>query len=183
MRETSSKWWEKILSQTVLSHQKTLLTPDLFLDLIYQKQMGNSKAQARQSWYGSRDHTSELPENPQVCNPSIRCDIYKQGTFLIKFSHRINFVTVQHIWNITANKLINSLTKVCQLYRQANYAVQVILLDMESGSVKDKMSSPSVTIDNYSSKEHVAQIKKGIIVLKESGRGTINTLPFNKLPK
>ncbi len=42
---------------------------------------------------------------------------------------------------------------------------------------------PNVALNTTAAREHVGKIERKIRVIKERARGTINTLPYKKLPR
>ncbi len=59
--------------------------------------------------------------------------------------------------------------------------VQTMLMDMKFEKLKNLM--PHITLNTTSAREHISAIKQMVRVIKERARGTINTLPYKKLPK
>ena len=58
---------------------------------------------------------------------------------------------------------------------------QTILMDGAFEKLKDKVQN--AIINTNTANEHVGEIEHSIQTIKESTRGTINTLPFKALPK
>jgi hypothetical protein len=50
------------------------------------------------------------------------------------------------------------------------------MMDMEFEKLRDML--PNVTLDTTAAREHVREIERKIRVIKERGRGMINTLPL-----
>ncbi len=59
--------------------------------------------------------------------------------------------------------------------------MQTTMMDMEFDKLKNLL--PLVVLNTTAAREHVCKIKQKIIVIKERARGTINTLPYKKLPR
>jgi hypothetical protein len=55
------------------------------------------------------------------------------------------------------------------------------MMDMEFDRLKNR--SPHNALHTTAAREHVGKIKQKIRVIKERARGTINTLPYKKLPR
>jgi hypothetical protein len=61
------------------------------------------------------------------------------------------------------------------------YSKQVAKMDMEFEKLRNML--PNVTLNTTAAHEHVGDIKRKIRVIKERGRGTINMLPYETMPK
>jgi hypothetical protein len=70
---------------------------------------------------------------------------------------------------------------VFRIYGTAGFVVQVAMMDMEFEKLRDML--PNVTLNTTAAREHVEEIKQKIRVIKERGRGTINMLPYETIPK
>ena len=55
------------------------------------------------------------------------------------------------------------------------------MMDMEFKKLKTLM--PHVALNTAAAPEHIGEIEWKIRVIKERARGTLNTLPYKKLPK
>ena len=55
------------------------------------------------------------------------------------------------------------------------------MMDMESNKLKDLLTH--IALNTTVAREHVGEIEQKIRVTKERARGTINTLPYKKLPR
>ena len=55
------------------------------------------------------------------------------------------------------------------------------MMDIEFEKLKELL--PKVALNTTAAREHVGEIEQKIRVIKERARGTINTLPYKKLPK
>ncbi len=59
--------------------------------------------------------------------------------------------------------------------------VQTTMMDMEFDKLRNLLAH--VALNTTSAREHVGKIEQKIRVIKERARGTINTLPYKKLPR
>jgi len=59
--------------------------------------------------------------------------------------------------------------------------VGTVLMDNEFESLRSLI--PIVSINTTAAKEHVPDVECQIRLIKERGRGIVNTLPFKKLPR
>ena len=100
---------------------------------------------------------------------------------LLTLSRGIKFVMAEHTPVRTANKLSLHLKRVLQVYYRAGVKVRYVLMDGEFEKVKQHM--PKILCNTTAAKEHVTEEEREIRVVKERGRGIINTLPFTHVPK
>ncbi len=59
--------------------------------------------------------------------------------------------------------------------------VRTTMMDMEFDKLKNLLAC--IAFNTTAASEHVGEIKQKIRVIKERARGTINTLPYKKLPR
>ncbi len=59
--------------------------------------------------------------------------------------------------------------------------MQTAIMDIEFEKLKNPM--PHIALNTMVVREHVSEIKQKFRVINERARGTINTLPYKKLPK
>ena len=65
----------------------------------------------------------------------------------------------------TAKQLSKSLKKILQLYARGGFIIRVIFMDMEFEKVKDELGL--VDVNTTAAREQVAEIERGIRLLKE----------------
>ena len=56
-----------------------------------------------------------------------------------------------------------------------------VLMDNEFEKLRNLV--PTLAINTTAAKEHVPEIERKIRLIKERGRGILNTLPFKKMPR
>ncbi len=56
-----------------------------------------------------------------------------------------------------------------------------VLMDNELESLKNLV--PIIVVNTTAAKEHVPEIEHRIRLIKEQGRGILNTLPYKKMPQ
>ena len=100
---------------------------------------------------------------------------------LLTLSCRIKFVATEHISSHTAKQLSKHISYVLQIYYRAGIKVRYILIDGEFKKVKVELLN--VVVNTTAAKEHVAEAKRIIRVVKERYREVICTLPFTYVPK
>ena len=59
--------------------------------------------------------------------------------------------------------------------------MQTAMMDMEFDKLKELLTN--VALNTTAAREHVGEIEQKIRVIKERASGTINTLPYKKLPR
>ncbi len=59
--------------------------------------------------------------------------------------------------------------------------MQTAMMDMEFNKLKELLTN--VALNTTAARKHVGEIERKIRVIKERARGTINTLPYKKLPR
>ena len=80
-----------------------------------------------------------------------------------------------------AKCLVHTLQRVFRIYATAGFVVQIAMMDMEFEKLRDML--PNVTLNTTAACEHIGEIEQKIRVIKERGRGTINMLPYETMPK
>ena len=90
-------------------------------------------------------------------------------------------VPIKHAPTCTASVLATLLQRVLQLYSPAGFHPCTIMMDMEFEKVKDKLLT--IVVNTTTAREHVAEVKQKIRVVKERAQGVVSTLPFTRLPK
>jgi hypothetical protein len=101
--------------------------------------------------------------------------------FLVTSSRGLSLVTIEYIPSRTTKCLVHTLQRVLRIYGTARFVVQVAMMDMELEKLRDNL--PNVTLNTTAARENVREIEQKIRVIKESGRGLINTLPYETMPK
>ncbi len=101
--------------------------------------------------------------------------------FLTSSLQGISLVTIKHLPSQTAKCLVHTLKQVLRIYGSTGFVVQTAMMDMEFEKLKNLL--PHVALNTTAAKKHVCEIEQKIRVIKERARGTINTLPYKKLPK
>jgi hypothetical protein len=101
--------------------------------------------------------------------------------FLVNSSRGSSLVSIKYLPSRTAKHLVLTLQRVFRIYGTAGFVIQVAKMDMEFEKLGDMLLN--VTLDTTAAREHVGEIKRKIKVIKERGRGTINMLPCETMPK
>ena len=67
------------------------------------------------------------------------------------------------------------------LYARGGFQVGTVLMDNEFEKLRNLV--PILAINTTAAKEHVPEVERKIRLIKERGRGILNTLPFKKMPR
>jgi hypothetical protein len=68
---------------------------------------------------------------------------------------------------------------VMDLYSHGGFHMGMVLMDNELKKLRNLV--PILVVNTTAAKEHVQEVKRGIRLIKECGRGILNTLPFKKM--
>jgi hypothetical protein len=101
--------------------------------------------------------------------------------FLVTSSRGLSLVTIEYLPSRTVKRLVHTIQRVFRIYGTARFVVQVAMMDMQFEKLRDML--PNVTLNTTAAREHVGEIKQKIRVIKERGRGMINMLPYETMPK
>ena len=67
------------------------------------------------------------------------------------------------------------------LYACRGFQVGTVLMDNEFKKLRNLV--PILAINTTAAKEHVPEVERKIRLIKERGRGILNTLPFKRMPR
>ncbi len=101
--------------------------------------------------------------------------------FLVTSSRGLSVVTIEYLPSRMAKRLVHTLQRLFRIYGTVRSVVQVAMMDMEFKKMRDML--PNVTLNTTAAREHIGEIERKIRVIKERGRGTINTLPYETMLK
>ncbi len=101
--------------------------------------------------------------------------------FLVSVSQGINLVSAEHAPSRTARQLAAGIIRIMDLYSCGGFQVGTMLIDNEF----EKLSVliPILVMNTAAAKEHVPEEERCTRLIKEHGRGILNTLPFKKMPQ
>jgi hypothetical protein len=92
--------------------------------------------------------------------------IFVDSTALfLTVSHRMKFVTAEHIPTQAATSLSKHLTQVLEVYGRAGFRVRTILMDGEFEKIRPLM--PTIECNTTAVKEHVSKAEQTIRTLKD----------------
>jgi hypothetical protein len=101
--------------------------------------------------------------------------------FLVSVSRGLNLVTAEYTPSCTAKQLAADITKGVDLYLCGGFHVGTVLTDNEFKKLRNLMLIFIVT--TTATKEHVPEVERCIRLIKEQGRGILNTLLFKRMPQ
>ncbi len=101
--------------------------------------------------------------------------------FLMTSSRGLSLVIIEYLPSRTAKRCVHTLQRVFRIYGTAKFVVQVAMMDMEFEKLRDML--PNVILNTTAARKHTGGIERKIIVIKKRGRGTINMLPYETMPK
>jgi hypothetical protein len=101
--------------------------------------------------------------------------------FLVSMARGLNLVIAEHMPTRTAKQLAVGIIRVMDLYLCGGFQVGTVLMDNEFEKLWNLV--PVLAVNTTAAKAHVPEIKRCIQLIKERGRGILNTLPFKKLPQ
>jgi hypothetical protein len=112
---------------------------------------------------------------------TIDCMFVNGVPFLVSAPRGLNLITAEHTPSRTAKNLTVGITRIMALYARGGFQIGTVLMDNEFKSLQNLV--PILVINTTVAKEHVPEIKQRIRLIKEHGRGTLNTLPYKKTPQ
>ncbi len=101
--------------------------------------------------------------------------------FLVSMARGLNLVTAEHMQTRTAKQLAVGIVRVMDLYSRGGFQVGTVFMDNEFKKLRNLV--PVLAVNTTAAKEHVPEVERRIQLIKERGRGILNTLPFKKMPQ
>jgi hypothetical protein len=101
--------------------------------------------------------------------------------FLVSMARGLSLVTAEHMPTRTAKQLVAGIVRVMDLYLRGGFQVGTVLMDNEFEKLWNLV--PVLAVNTTATKEHVPEVERRIRLIKECGRGILNTLPFKKMPQ
>ncbi len=101
--------------------------------------------------------------------------------FLVSVARGLNLVTAEHMPTRTAKQLAADIVHVMDLYSRGGFQVGTVLMDNEFKKLRNLV--PVLAMNTTATKEHVPKVEWRIRLIKERGRGILNTLLFKKMPQ
>jgi hypothetical protein len=101
--------------------------------------------------------------------------------FLVSVSRGLNLVTAEYTPSCMAKQLAVGIRRVMDLYLHGGFHEGRVLMDNEFEKLRNLV--PILAVNTTAAKKHVLEVKQCIQLIKECGRGILNTLPFKKMPQ
>ncbi len=101
--------------------------------------------------------------------------------FLVSMARGLNLVTTEFTPSHTAKQLAAGITRMMDLYACGGFQVGTVLMDNEFEKLRNLV--PILVVNTTAAKEHVPELERKIRLIKERGRGILNTLPFKRMPR
>ncbi len=120
-------------------------------------------------------------EQHQVVTLTVDVMFVNGVPFLVSASRGLNLITAEYTPSRTAKLLADGIRRIIDLYSRGGFQVGTVLMDNEFEKLTNLV--PIIQINTTAAKEHVPEIERLIRLIKEQGRGILNTLPFKKLPR
>ncbi len=93
----------------------------------------------------------------------------------------LNLVTAEQMPTRTAKQLAAGIIRVMDLYSCGGFQVGTVLMDNKFEKLWNLV--PVLAVNTTAAKEHFPKVERCIQLIKERGRGILNTLPFKKMPQ
>jgi hypothetical protein len=122
-----------------------------------------------------------LLEQHQRVTLTVNVMFVNRVPFLVSVARGINLVTAEHMPTRTAKQLVAGIVRIMDLYSHGGFQVGTVLMDNEFEKLHNLV--PVLAVNATAAKEHVPEVKRRIRLIKERGRGILNTLPFKKMPQ
>ena len=123
----------------------------------------------------------EILERHRLVTLSVDVMFVNGVPFLVSTARGLNFITVEYTKSRTAKALAGCVRHIMDMYGRGGFQVGTVLMDNEFECLRNLI--PVLDINTTAAKEHVPEIERRIRLIKERGRGILNTLPFKKLPR
>jgi hypothetical protein len=101
--------------------------------------------------------------------------------FLVGVACGLNLVPAKHMPSRTAKNLAAGIKKVMTVYSCGGFCAGTILMANKFEILRDLV--PKIIVNTTVAKEHVPEVERHIRLIKEWGRGILNTCPFKKMPQ
>jgi len=101
--------------------------------------------------------------------------------FLVSVARGLNLVTAEFTPSRTAKQLAAGITRMIDLCARGGFQGGTVLIDNEFEKLQSLV--PILAINTMAAKEHIPELKRKTRLIKEQGRGILNTLPFKKMPR
>ncbi len=101
--------------------------------------------------------------------------------FLVSVVRCLNLVTTEFTPSHREKQLAVGITRMMDLYACGGFQVGTVLMDNEFEKLRNL--TLILTVNTTAAKEHVPEVERKITLIKEQGRGILNTLLFKRMPR
>jgi hypothetical protein len=112
---------------------------------------------------------------------AVDCMFVNGVPFLVSMCRGLNLITDKYTPSQTAKNLAAGISCIMELYAKGCFQVGTVLMDHEFESLHNRM--PIIAINTTAARKHVPNFKCRIRLMKNHGRGILNTLPYKKIPQ
>ena len=102
--------------------------------------------------------------------------------FIMTTSRNIHFGTAELVKDMKNNKLITSIEQVIQVNQTCCFKIQAILADGQFQHIQQIIEQKGIRLNICAANEHILEIERYIITIKERVRSIVATLPFKRYP-
>jgi hypothetical protein len=120
-------------------------------------------------------------ERHQLVTLAVDVMFVNGGPFLVSVASGLNLVTTEFTPSCTAKQLAVGITRMMDLYARGGFQVGTVLMDNELEKLRNLV--PILVVNTAAAKEHVLEVENKIRLIKEWGRGILNTLPCKRMPR
>jgi len=122
-----------------------------------------------------------IVERFKVVTLTVDCMFVNGVPFLVSASRGLNLITIEYTPSRTAKHLAAGIRGIMDVYARGGFQVGTVLMDNEFECLRSLV--PIIVVNTTAANEHVPEIERRIHLIKERGRGYLNTLPYKKIPQ
>jgi hypothetical protein len=102
--------------------------------------------------------------------------------FVVTISRKIKFTTTEYVPSRSRSNIVKSIIKIVYLYKTRGFNPNTALMDREFECMRDELLTHGMNLNTMTASEHVPDVERQIIVLKERARALRSTLLFKIIP-
>jgi len=102
--------------------------------------------------------------------------------FMMTTSRAIHFGTAEMIKNETKSTIIKSIRQIIDTYHRCGFKIKHVLGDQQFECIRKNMEAQGINLNITGRDEHVPEIERFILRVKERTRAIVNTLLLDILP-
>ena len=101
--------------------------------------------------------------------------------FLVGMSRGLKLITAEFTSTCTAKAIASKIDQIAHLYARGGFTLGTVLMDNKFEKLRPLV--PHLAINTTATREYVPEIEQCIRLIKERGRGILNTLLFKQMPQ